>query len=145
MTRSIRFLFCAVAVMCSPCQAEWQGNNAYFLPTLKPMHCHDIQIHHVRSVVKCALHCQANCYSCLGFSVTTFIPFGYECHVCFIFDTKTRMTIAPIPSNNVASFMPMCSQHGGESTYHPWDMNFFFMELVFRIFKSPLSLIFFSA
>ena len=98
-------------------------NQKMFFPTLKPMHCHDIQISSVRSDVDCALTCRFNIYSCLGYSIAIHIYSGNWCHVCFIYDVKLPMSIAPTASSNITSFMSVLSKQDGKGTNQPWNPN----------------------
>ena len=112
--QNMQYLLWFTGVMYYSCRIDGKMNKTDFFPTLKPMYCHHIQIYTVRSTLECALYCQD--ISCLGYSVTS----GYGCHVCFIYDTKTQMTVAPTPSSNITSFMPILNEQEGKSAILLW-------------------------
>ena len=122
MRHRMQYLLCIMVVMYFISITAGQFDMTIFLPTLKPMHCHDTQIVRVRSVVDCALKCQFNFYSCLGYTVIKHNFLRYQCQVCFIYDVRKPMEIVPTPSNNVTNFMPVFNKQDGESTDQTFNL-----------------------
>ena len=113
---AMRHLFHIVGAMFFASITAENLDKTTFIPTLKPMYCHNIQISSARSLVECALKCQSNFYPCLGYIVTRHISSEHGCQICFIFDIRRPMAIAPAPSNNVTGFMPVFNKQDGEYT-----------------------------
>ena len=107
LVKHTRHLLCFVSMMYCGSLMAGKFNKTDFLRTLKPMHCHSLDVYTVRSNVECVLHCRANLYSCLGYSVTRHLPSVVRCHVCFIYDVRAPMIVAPNVRDGVTSFMPV--------------------------------------
>ena len=116
LVKHTRHLLCFVSMMYCGSLIAGKFNKTDFLRTLKPMHCHSLDVYVVRSNVECALHCRANLYSCLGYSVTRHLPSVVRCRVCFIYDVRTPMSVAPNVRDGVTSFMPVWNTQDGKST-----------------------------
>ena len=102
-------IFCLLSLHGSKANLQ----NVYLTPTKKPLQCHEIAVMEIRSVVKCALHCVGNLYSCAGFVYDRNENSQLQCIVCLLYDVKTSPTTVETSSTAV-SIMPEISRNTGE-------------------------------
>ena len=88
--------------------------GAEFLPTLKPLHCHEVQVTAVRSTVECAVQCKRDLDSCVGYALSTTESSNIICEICYIYDLGARIASQPTWSQNTLHLMPIFRLQNGK-------------------------------
>ena len=105
MKQSAFFGFCAAAAF---------GSLLYevFVPTHKPMQCHESKTYNVRSVCECALICRTEPNTCAGYILTQ--NYTTSCDICFIYDVYYSHTALWTINASCNMFLPLISKAEGK-------------------------------
>ena len=85
----------------------------YFMPTQKPLLCHEIKTIDTRSVIECALEYIRNPYPCVGYIYNKDETLNVHCNMCFVYDVSTPLVMSNVSSSS-ASMVPEINKERGE-------------------------------
>ena len=105
-----------------------------FMPTRKPLQCHESNVYKVRSVCECALICRTEAKTCAGYSLTK----PDSCDVCYIYDVKYRHAALWTLNITHSAFLPVINKTEGELPIKNISFCSFCDSLVSTVFKSGL-------
>ena len=105
-----------------------------FMPTRKPLQCHESNLYKVRSVCECALICRTVAKTCAGYSLTK----PDSCDVCFIYDVKYRRAALWTLNITHSAFLPVINKTEGELPIKNISFCSFCDSLVSTVFKIGL-------
>ena len=122
MQQRIKTVCLITTTLCASILAN-NTSEIEFLPTLKPLYCHEIQDIEARSQVECAVYCKKDLYSCVGYAFTHDKSYD-NCQTCYINDIKSRISLSPKTSESTLFLMPMIELQRGKRLWNFIQKNF---------------------